>query len=78
MKTSRTFTMKTSRTFTEWSDLTPEQRARTVGPRHEPTDECDGKSMGRLVGAARVGTRTCIECFVNLCPCEAAYGHDCE
>lgn len=65
--------------FTQWPDLTEREQAMLlVINRHEPTEECDGAPIGRLVGAAMVGTRTCIECHARLCPCESAYGHDCE
>lgn len=38
-------------------------------PVHEPTTDCDG-----LPAPAP----PCPECGVRRCPCELAYGHDCE
>lgn len=36
--------------------------------RHQPTDDCNGLPFGQ----------PCVECHVRVCPCERAYGHDCE
>jgi hypothetical protein len=37
--------------------------------KHPMTDDCDGHAFS---------WHRCEECEQNLCPCEAAYGHDCE
>ena len=38
--------------------------------RHDPSQDCGGKP-------SRYACR-CAECSARLCPCEMAYGHDCE
>ena len=53
--------------------------------RHEPADECDGRPATVLASTIAPGDvarefvpARCPECSVLLCPCELAYGHDCE
>ncbi len=45
----------------------------TTTQRHQPTDDCEGY----LIPLGRDNKR-CDECGSPLCPCELAYGHDCE
>lgn len=41
--------------------------------KHEPTEDCDGF----LIPLGN-GNKKCFECDEYVCPCELAYGHDCE
>lgn len=41
--------------------------------RHMPTRDCDGVPAPAIFGQVK-----CPECGTHLCPCELAYGHDCE
>lgn len=53
----------------------------TTTLRHEPTDECSGEPRPTLnlgPGTRPFGAARCPECGQDLCPCELAYGHDCE
>jgi hypothetical protein len=49
------------------TELDPEQLL------HEPTDDCDGHQIDDGFGGG-----PCPECGSPLCPCQLAYGHDCE
>lgn len=49
--------------------------------RHAPTADCSGEPRPTLNlghGTRPFGAATCPECHQTLCPCEEAYGHDCE
>jgi hypothetical protein len=49
--------------------------------RHEPTKDCPGLATRVRVRSAQgplYRVRCCPECGLDLCPCELAYGHDCE
>lgn len=57
----------------------------TTTRRHEPTADCSGlpRPTHNPFGYAQrgeplLGSVTCPECGQELCPCEEAYGHDCE
>lgn len=53
----------------------------TATRRHPPTPDCPGEPRPTLhlgPGTRPFGAATCPECGQPLCPCEEAYGHDCE
>lgn len=49
--------------------------------RHQPLDECNGEPGTWALtndGTVRRVPFICDECGQDLCPCENAFGHDCE
>jgi hypothetical protein len=49
--------------------------------RHDPTPDCNGVPRPTInlgPGTRPFGHARCPECEQDLCPCEQAYGHDCE